>query len=92
MLLYICISYNLLYAVISIVDEIIHICILICLYYILNLYVILKKNSFFILISFYFFITCFSFSASIPAIANKINPGIPKGIPKKVAVVNTNIP
>jgi len=65
----------------------------ICLYYILKLYdVILKKNFFFILISFYFFITCFSFSASIPAITNKINPGIPKGIPKKVPVANTNIP
>ena len=40
----------------------------------------------------YFFITCFSFSASIPAITNKINPGIPKGIPKKLPVTNTNIP
>ncbi len=51
-----------------------------------------KEKSFFILISFYFFITCFSLSANRPAIRNKINPGIPKGIPKKVAVANTNIP
>ena len=36
----------------------------------------------------YFFITCFSFSASIPAITNKINPGIPR----KVAAANTNTP
>ena len=44
------------------------------------------------LILFYFFINCFSFSAKIPAITNKINPGIPTGIPKKVAVANTNTP
>jgi hypothetical protein len=41
-----------------------------------------------ILIVIYSLINCFSFSASIPAITNKINPGIPK----KVAVANTNIP
>ncbi len=41
-----------------------------------------------ILIVIYSLINCFSFSAKIPAITNKINPGIPK----KVAVANTNIP
>ena len=34
------------------------------------------------------FITCFSLNANIPAITNKTNPGMPK----KVAVANTNVP
>ena len=45
--------------------------------------VIMSTNS-----KFYSLINCFSFSASMPAITNKINPGIPKN----VATANTITP